>query len=149
MGKVSATTGIDIDAPPAAVTVALADYARVRPGILPENYREYEVREGGVGTGTVVRWVFRATEKRSRDVLADVTVSGSVEDTWVLTEADRNSSLVTTYTVTPVGTGSRVETTTAWNGASGVGGFFERTFAPAGLKKVQAELLANLAKAVG
>jgi hypothetical protein len=33
---------------------------------------------------------------------------------------------------------------TTWNGAGGVGGFFEKTFAPLGLKKIQSEVLANL-----
>ena len=32
----------------------------------------------------------------------------------------------------------------SWNGAGGIGGFFEKTFAPLGLKKIQAEVLANL-----
>jgi hypothetical protein len=35
---------------------------------------------------------------------------------------------------------------TTWNGAGGVKGFFEKTFAPLGLKRIQAEVLANLKK---
>ena len=34
--------------------------------------------------------------------------------------------------------------TTSWEGAGGIGGFFERTFAPGGLRKIQHELLENL-----
>ena len=34
--------------------------------------------------------------------------------------------------------------TTSWKGAGGVGGFFERLFAPAGLKRIQHSLLKNL-----
>jgi hypothetical protein len=41
-----------------------------------------------------------------------------------------------------------VTTKTSWEGASGVGGFFEKTFAPLGLKKIQGEVLANLKKEV-
>jgi hypothetical protein len=33
---------------------------------------------------------------------------------------------------------------TTWNGAGGIGGFFEKTFAPLGLKKIQSEVLTNL-----
>ena len=37
---------------------------------------------------------------------------------------------------------------TTWDGASGIGGFFERRFAPAGLRRIHDELLANLAAEV-
>ena len=63
-------------------------------------------------------------------------------------EKDANSSMVTNWTVAPAGTGSTVTTKTSWEGASGVGGFFEKTFAPLGLKKIQGEVLANLKKEV-
>ena len=139
VGQVSATSAIDIAAAPEAVMAALSDYATVRPAILPPNYRDYRVDEGGAGTGTVVHWILQATEKRSRDVLADVTVTGDT-----ITETDRNSTMVTTYRVTAAGAGSQVETTTSWKGAGGIGGFFERTFAPTGLNRIQNELLGNL-----
>ena len=63
---------------------------------------------------------------------------------WSLVEKDENSSMATTYTVREATGGSLVEMTTSWNGAGGVGGFFERTFAPAGLKRIQHQLLTNL-----
>ncbi|AUH67700.1 MULTISPECIES: SRPBCC family protein [Gordonia] len=139
MGQVTASAAIQINAAPEAVSAALADYANVREGILPENYRDYRVDEGGNGSGTVVHWILQATEKRKRDVLADVTVAGDT-----ITETDRNSTMVTTYRVTAEGTGSRVETTTSWKGAGGIGGFFEKTFAPKGLNRIQTALLTNL-----
>jgi hypothetical protein len=37
---------------------------------------------------------------------------------------------------------------TTWQGATGVGGFFERTFAPKGLNRIHDELLAALAAQV-
>ena len=43
---------------------------------------------------------------------------------------------------------SRVRTITTWNGASGIGGFFERTFAPKGLARIYNGVLANLAGVV-
>ena len=139
MGQVSATSAIDIAATPEAVLAALSDYQTVRPAILPQNYRDYRVDEGGTGAGTVVHWILQATEKRSRNVLADVTTFADS-----ITETDRNSSMVTVYRVSPSGTGARVETTTSWQGAGGIGGFFEKTFAPKGLARIQLALLGNL-----
>ncbi|MEZ5212421.1 MULTISPECIES: SRPBCC family protein [unclassified Gordonia (in: high G+C Gram-positive bacteria)] len=139
MGQVTAASSLDIAAAPEVVLAALSDYREVRPAILPANYRDYAVVEGGTGAGTVVHWILQATEKRSRDVLADVTASADS-----VTESDRNSSMVTVYRVTAAGTGSRVEVITTWQGAGGIGGFFEKTFAPKGLGRIQSELLGNL-----
>ena len=63
-----------------------------------------------------------------------------------VTERDANSTMVTTYSVAASGSGSRVTTTTTWQGAGGIGGFFEKTFAPKGLNRIQAEVLGNLKK---
>ncbi len=142
MGQISASQTIDINATPDAVIAALADYREVRPSILPEQYRDYSVISGGNGNGTVVHWILQATSKRQRDVKATVAV---VPDT--ITETDENSSMVTTYRVVGSGAGSTVSTTTTWSSnASGVGAFFEKTFAPKGLNKIQAALLDNLKK---
>ncbi|GAB93632.1 SRPBCC family protein [Gordonia rhizosphera] len=141
MGQVSATQSIEIAAAPDAVVAALADYSEVRPAILPEQYRDYQVISGGNGDGTLVHWILQATSKRQRDVKAAVSVAGST-----VTETDENSSMVTKYTVAGSGSGSRVTTTTTWNGAGGIGGFFEKTFAPKGLNRIQAALLGNLKK---
>ncbi len=143
MARVTASNTIVIDAPVEAVSAAIADYAQVRPRILPEQFSAYRLIEGGQGQGTVVAWNLRATKKRSRDVKASVTVEDGAGH-WSLVEKDANSSMATTYTVREATGGSLVEMTTSWDGAGGVGGFFERTFAPAGLKKIQHELLTNL-----
>ena len=42
--------------------------------------------------------------------------------------------------------GQEVIVPVSWTGAGGVKGFFERTFAPLGLKKIQGEVLSNLKK---
>ena len=52
--------------------------------------------------------------------------------------------MITNWTVAPAGTSSTVTVKTSWEGAGGVGGFFERTFAPLGLRKIQSEVLQNL-----
>jgi hypothetical protein len=143
MGQVSASSTVMIDADPAAVLAAVADYQTVRPKILSEHYRDYRVLEGGQGAGTVATWKLQATKSRVRDVKAAVDIAGHT-----VIEKDANSTLVTNYTVAPAGPGSSVTVKTSWTGAGGVKGFFEKTFAPLGLKKIQAEVLANLKREV-
>jgi hypothetical protein len=62
----------------------------------------------------------------------------------VLTESDTNSSAVTTFTVSPQGGTSLVRISTAWYGASGVGGVFERMFAPRVLRGIYTDELKRL-----
>ncbi|GGZ56515.1 SRPBCC family protein [Streptomyces subrutilus] len=145
MAQVEATTERIIAADAETVFDALADYAGTRGKLLPEHFSEYEVREGGDGEGTLVHWKLQATSKRVRDCLLEVSEPTDGQ----LVEKDRNSSMVTTWTVTPAGEGrSRVVAATVWNGAGGIGGFFERTFAPKGLGRIYDTLLANLAAEV-
>ena len=145
MALVEATTERIVTAEPERVYDALADYAGTRGQVLPGQFSEYEVREGGKGAGTVVHWKLQATSKRVRDCLFDVTAPTPGQ----LVETDRNSTMVTTWTVTPAGEGrSKIVTATAWQGATGVGGFFERTFAPKGLNRIYDDVLARLAAAV-
>jgi hypothetical protein len=65
-----------------------------------------------------------------------------------LQEKDETSSMTVTWEVSPRGAGSRVTVTNQWNGAGGIGGFFERRFAPSGLKKVLDKALAGLDQSV-
>lgn len=140
MGQVSAASTILIDADPAAVLDAIADYQNVRPKILSPQYSEYQVLQGGHGQGTVAKWKLQATESRVREVQANVDVAGHT-----VIEKDVNSSMVINWTVAPAGpAGSSVTVKTTWNGAGGVKGFFEKTFAPLGLRRIQDEVLANL-----
>jgi hypothetical protein len=139
MGQVSASSTVLINAEPDAVLAAVADYRTVRPKILSSHYSGYQVLEGGQGAGTVATWKLQATEKRVRDVKATVDVAGHA-----VIEKDANSTMVTNYTVAPAGPGASVTVKTTWQGAGGVKGFFEKTFAPLGLRKIQAEVLANL-----
>jgi Polyketide cyclase / dehydrase and lipid transport len=141
MAQVSAASTILLNVDPAAVLAAVADYQSVRPKILSPQYSEYQVLQGGQGQGTVVKWKLQATKSRSREVQANVDVAGHS-----VIEKDANSSMVTNWTVAPAGPGSSVTVKTSWVGAGGVKGFFEKTFAPLGLKKIQGEVLANLKK---
>jgi hypothetical protein len=141
MSQVVATAEGIVRAPAEQVLTALADYEGTRPRLLPEQFSDYRVESGGQGAGTRVHWRFAATSKRVRDQLLSVSQPGP--DTLV--ESDANSSMVTTWTVSPAEAGvSTVRVRTTWNGAGGIGGFFERTFAPKGLRRVYDEILGRL-----
>ncbi|HWE89765.1 MAG TPA: SRPBCC family protein [Pseudonocardiaceae bacterium] len=140
MAQVKATAERTVAAAPDRVRQALADYTATRPKLLTEHFSEYEVREGGTGAGTVVHWKLAATSKRVRDCLIHVSEAADG-----LVEKDENSSMVTSWTVRPAGeAASTVSIETTWNGAGGVGGFFERTFAPLGLRRIYDGVLAKL-----
>jgi uncharacterized protein YndB with AHSA1/START domain len=141
MAQVTARTERTIDAPAERVCAALADYEKVRPAILTDHYRDYRVEAGGQGEGSRVHWLLQATSKRVRDQLVEVSTPGADR----IVEKDANSSMVTTWTVTPAGADrSVVAVESSWKGAGGIGGFFERTFAPKGLQRIHDGVLANL-----
>jgi uncharacterized protein YndB with AHSA1/START domain len=135
-----------IPAPPDRVHATLADYSG-RAEILPANYLDYTVEEGGRGAGTVVSYRLRAgrRERRYRMEVAEPTPGVT------LVERDRDSSLITTWILNPTasGTATTVALSTIWEGHGGVGGFFERTFAPRGLRRIHGELLDNLTRRLG
>jgi hypothetical protein len=135
-----------IPAPPEQVHALLADY-RERPRILPENYRDYKVEEGGRGGGTVVSYRLRAARRERPYTMEVAEPTPGV----TLVERDRNSSLVTTWMLSPTasGTGTDLKVSTIWEGGGGVAGFFERTFAPRGLRRIHGALIDRLTRAVG
>jgi uncharacterized protein YndB with AHSA1/START domain len=139
MAKVEASAERTIDAPAGTVYGYLADM-RVRQQILPPAFSGFQVEEGGTGAGTVTRFTVTAGG-RSREYRMRVTepVPGRT-----LVETDTGSSLVTTFDVEPREGKSLVRITTNWDGAGGVGGFFERAFAPRALRPVYEDALARL-----
>ena len=140
MSEVVATAERVVRAPADRVRAALADYHGIRRRILPEQFRDYGVDAGGQGAGTRVHWRFAATSKRVRDQVVEVAEPGGD-----LVERDTRSSMVTTWTVSPADAGATtVRVRTTWNGAGGIGGFFERTFAPKGLRRVYGDMLDRL-----
>ena len=140
MAEIRVTAERSINAPAERVYRYIADYREHHHRFLPPAFSDWHVEQGGVGAGTVVR--FRITAGgRSRDYRQQVT---EPEPGRVLTESDLNSSAVTTFTVTPEGGRSRVQIVTTWQGAGGVGGFFERLFAPRLLKRLYADELERL-----
>jgi hypothetical protein len=64
-------------------------------------------------------------------------------------ESDQLSSFVTTWKVDPQPAGTEVTVESSWDGAGGIGGMFEGLFAPMGLRRIYARVLAQLSAAVG
>lgn len=129
-----------LGAEPEHVYTYLSDYQQHRPRYLPPAFSEPRVEAGGAGAGSVVSYAITAGG-RTRAYRVEVS---EPQPGRVLVERDTRSSLVTTYTVQPEGEGSQVRIQTTWEGASGIGGFFERLFAPRALRRLYADLLSRL-----
>lgn len=146
MSRVTAQSERIIEAPAQEVYAALIDYQNKRPSLLTPNFLDYAVEKGGVGEGTVVSYRLQAGG-RERPYRMQVTEPAKGQ---TLMEKDLNSSLSTTWTLTPMqgGRATKVQVTTSWEGSSGMGGFFERTFAPMGLRRIYNQMLSQLAQTV-
>jgi hypothetical protein len=62
----------------------------------------------------------------------------------VISEKDVHSPMVTTWTLTPDGTGCHVRLETHWPSTGGVQGLLERLFAPGMMRKTYRDELARL-----
>jgi hypothetical protein len=142
MATVTARATKAVDAQPERVLEFLRDYRDGRPRILTDNYTAYRVEQGGHGAGTVIGYHF-AAGGRERDYRLSAE-----EDGGELVERDQLSSFVSRWTIAPSGSGSEVTLESSWQGAGGIGGVFERTFAPMGLRRIYGEMLDKLAVAV-
>ena len=139
MAKVEASAERTIDAPAGQVYGYLADMHQ-HPRFLPPAFSDFKVEEGGVGAGTVTSFAVTAGG-RTRNYRMRVA---EPEPGRTLVESDANSSLVNTFNVEPQGDKSLVRISTKWDGASGIGGFFERTFAPRALHRMFLDELERL-----
>lgn len=139
MAKVMASAEREIDAPADEAYGYLADMHQ-HQRFLPPEFSGFEIEQGGVGAGTITRFTMTAGS-RTRNYRMEVSepVPGQT-----LVETDTGSSLVTTFNVTPRGGKSLVSITTTWDGASGIGGFFERIFAPRALRRLYLDELDRL-----
>jgi hypothetical protein len=142
MATVTARATKAVDAPSDRVLAFLKDYREARPRILTDNYSHYRVESGGQGQGTVIGYHF-AAGRRERDYRLSVE-----ESAGGLAERDQLSSYVSRWTVAPAADGSEVTLEATWDGAGGIGGVFERTFAPRVLGGIFGEMLDKLAAAV-
>ena len=129
-----------VGAPAGRVYTILADYNQHHPKILPPAFTDLKVEEGGVGAGTV----FSVTMKVAGRTRTARMYVAEPQPGRVLTESEPTTSLLTTFTVVPDGDTSRVQIATTWQGAKGIGGFFERLFAPRLLQRIYVQELKNL-----
>jgi len=129
-----------VGAPAETVYGYIADMREHHPRFLPPAFSDFRVESGGVGAGTVTRFKVTAGG-RTREYQMKVA---EPEPGRVLTESDTNSSAVTTFTVSPQGGASLVRISTTWDGAHGIGGFFERMFAPRVMRAIYLDELSRL-----
>jgi Polyketide cyclase / dehydrase and lipid transport len=145
MGVIQVNAERTVSAPADQVFGYIRDM-NVHPKFLPPAFSDFHVESGGVGTGTVTFKVTAGGRTRDYRMTVDEPEPGRV-----LRESDNNSSLITKFTVTPQegagdagGAASHVEISTSWQGAGGIGGFFERTFAPRAMKAIYEDELQRL-----
>ncbi len=141
MVEISVAAERVIPGPADRVYSYLADYRDHHPHLLPPAFSEYRVEEGGTGAGTVVSFLLTAGRRLRRYRMC----VSEPDPGRVLMETDETSSLTTTFTVTPLDQACRVRIATRWQGGSGIGGFFERTFAPRVLRGLYVDELNRLA----
>jgi hypothetical protein len=139
MAQINVSVRRSVGAPAEAVYGYVADHQH-HARFLPPAFQDFRVEAGGVGAGTITRFTLNAGG-RSREYRMEVA---EPEPGRVLTESDTESSLVTTWTVEPDGPNSRVRISTTWAGAGGIGGFFERLFAPRVMRRLYADELERL-----
>jgi hypothetical protein len=130
-------------APARLVYAILADYRNGHGQILPQEYfPQFEVEEGGVGAGTVIRFQI--------SVLGSLkTFRASVEEPEpdrVLVETDLASGARTTFTVLPVADGARTRVTisTELVRRGGVAGLIDRSLTRYLLRRIYRRELRQL-----
>lgn len=132
MGEVAASAERVVQAPVDTVRSTLSDLAG-RAQWLPQEYSEVHAE------GDVLSYRL-SVGRRVRDYRMKVTTEPAS-----IVEQDEASSLTNRWELLPEGQRTRVSLETRWQGANGVGGFFERTFAPKVLSGLHERTLERLA----
>jgi uncharacterized protein YndB with AHSA1/START domain len=141
MAKIVVSAERTVEAPADAVYRYVSDMRDHHPHYLPPAFSDFQVESGGTGAGTVTRFKVTAGG-RTREYRMRVD---EPEPGRVLTESDTGSSLVTTTTVSPRDGAALVRISTSWDGAGGIGGFFEKMFAPRAMRAIYTDELERLA----
>lgn len=133
-----------IDARPEEVYAVLADYREGHARIVPQEFlRDLEVESGGYGEGTVIRYRTRALgmERPARAVISEP------EPGRVLVETVTTSTIVTTFTVTPLDEGQRSHVTIAseWGPANSIADKLEQSLYPFVMRRMYPRELKMLA----
>lgn len=140
MAKNTVTAQRTIPGTGGAVYALIRDYKTHHPKFLPPAFQNYRVEEGGIGAGTVIAFDLKAGGRiRSYRMAIEEPQVGNR-----LIERDLNSSLMTAWTIMPGSGGAVVRVETTWDGAKGIGGIFERIFAPKAMKALYNDELERL-----
>ncbi len=139
MSSVNVRAGREVAAPAPVVYRVLADYRQHHHRILPPQFTNYVVEEGGYGEGTVVSFTttIGGRSQHFRDVISEP------EPGRVLRESDR-SGKVTTFTVEPRGERSLVQIDSVIPTSGGLRGAIERFLIPRMLAPVYTDELDRL-----
>jgi hypothetical protein len=132
-----------VDAEPAAVWDAVTDFNGARPKMLPENYQDYQVERDTVGADLVLSFTLHAGG-RARAYRMQVEAVAPGQE---LIERDLASTYTMRWLIERVGPGAhaRVRLSSEWESrAAGINGFFERRFAPSGVRRIHQETLVRL-----
>lgn len=145
MATIHAAAERIIDAEPSSVWAAITDYSGSRPQMLPENYQDYTVQRSPDGMDMVLSYTLHAGgRERSYRMQVEEATPGQE-----LAERDLASTYTTRWLVERIGPGAhtRVRLSSEWESrASGVNGFFERRFAPLGVRRIHEETLVRLGR---
>ena len=131
-----------VAAPAARVYDIIADYRNGHPNIVPSNFRNLQVEQGGHGAGTVVTFDVRSFgSTRSFRHRVEEPEPGRV-----LVERDADGPTRTTFTVERGASDdeARVTITTDMQSRPGLFGAIERTMTKSYLRKLYLQELANL-----
>jgi len=130
MGLITVKAEAVLEAPAEAVYATIADYRHGHPNILPKEFYDLQVEQGGYGAGTIFRFKTRVLGVEQ----SFYQRTSEPEPGRVLVEQDIDSvqQVTTTLLVTPVEQGqkSHVEISTTMRTSSGVRGLVERLLVP-------------------
>ena len=142
MSTYQVTATGSINAPAEQVYAIIADYRNGHPHILPPQFSNLEVEQGGIGAGTVIRFQV-TTLGRTQNFRAAVI---EPEPGRVLVETDLDTGAVTTFTVTPLERGrSQATILTEFKNKGGLLGSLERWMTSLFLPGIYKQELVKLA----
>jgi hypothetical protein len=130
MAELQATAMTMVNGATEEVLAALTDYVETRPGLLTREFGGYEVRAGGQGTGTEVRWTLALEEairtkkgrkhKKQKSPPWDCVMRVEVTEDG-LVERDTQSELVVNWVLRDSGDGrTAVRVDATWTGPDGL-----------------------------
>jgi hypothetical protein len=114
-----------MDAAPDRVYAIIADYRNGHPHILPKQFRNLTVEQGGVGAGTIIRFEVRALgqTQRFRGFVTEPEPGRVLVEEYVEPAPSKTTFLVEK---SPSGSGTRVTFTTEMTSRKGLAGALER-----------------------